>query len=72
MTSYSIEWHEKTVKNKIATLDEYKRRAARLAEDIAGLEKRIKFRQLQINQAKSLGKETFDPDRFLKNRWNEL
>lgn len=63
-----IEWHEECVRNHRATLENEKRQLEGLLRRIEKSEEQLAFHELQIEEAKRLGKTSFDRDRFLANK----
>lgn len=68
MSKMSIEWHEECLKNRIASRDEYRRRAAEAWDAAIQCSWRITTLADQIAEAKRRGLAAFDSDKFLVKR----
>ena len=65
MTAMPVSWHENCLRNFTASRDEKQGLLDRLTADVKRMNAEIEFRKLQIEKAKSLRKDKYDPDRFL-------
>lgn len=64
MKIHSIEWHEKNLKNQKSYLSKLLREAVSLKNRIFFLEQDIAFLEYQIEEAKKIGKDKFNRDKF--------
>ena len=75
MAKYPIKWHEECLKNQERYLVERKSEAKRqieaLTKDIENLEADVLCLRLQIQRAKRLKKDGFDPDKFQPEKGGE-
>jgi len=62
---YPIEWHESSLANMRSTLDGIEIELARLQEHCDQLKSDISFLSVQIAEAKEMGKDGFDAERFM-------
>ena len=71
MEQNSVEWHEDCLKNLRYYLknlryshERVKKEFDRIKGDLERMEKEILFKSYQINEAKRIGKTSFDRDKF--------
>jgi hypothetical protein len=65
---FSIGWHEDCLKNQKASYKANKERIEREFQRLARDEASIIAYEMQIEEAKAMVMDGFDPDRFLKKR----
>lgn len=65
---YSIEWHEKNLANMFNSLHREEETLKRQEECVERLRTYCSELKTQIEQAKRQGKDSFDPERFLKRK----
>lgn len=68
----TIEWHEENYKNWKGCLDKHEERTLKELEKIKADRVRLNFFKFQIEEAKKLGKEKFDRERFRVKRQTGL
>ena len=68
MRTQSVAWHKECLKNFLHSLAEKRKRKEELILDIARMEREAYFRQLQIDEATTMGKESFDGERYLAHK----
>lgn len=66
MPAWPIEWHENNLKNFRESFAQKQAQVDRLVGELVRWEADILRRQMQIDEAKRLGKKAFDPDKFMK------
>ena len=71
MEVHTIEWHEEVYNNWKQSLDIHEERTLKELERIKEDRKRLDFYKFQIDEAKKLGKDNFDRDKFRKKRLKE-
>jgi hypothetical protein len=64
----SIEWHERGLKNREASLVREREKLKAMTQDIERREQSAAFLRLQIETAKAEGKKAFDRDKYLVKR----
>ena len=64
----TIGWHEQGYNNWKSSLDTYEERTLKELEKIKEERKRLDFYKFQIEEAKKLGKDKFDRERFRQKR----
>lgn len=64
----SLEWHRKCLNNSRSHLEEHKAELARRQQEIARHQAEVDFYAKQIEEAVKRGMDSFDEDRFLKQR----
>ena len=64
----SIQWHEGCIANTSAYLERQRKHIEKLLEIQEKELQSLEFYRKQLEKAKELGLDSFDQDRFLKNR----
>ena len=67
-----IEWHEKNLVNVEILLEWEQKRLIEATATVNRLTKNVEFRRLQISEAMRQKKDSFDADKFLVKRKNEI
>jgi len=65
---YPIEWHMKSLANMQSTLRRTEMELDRLQEHCDRLKSDIRFLFMQIAEAKEMGKDGFDAERFMASQ----
>lgn len=68
MSAYPISWHEQCLKNAREHWAREREKLKNLQEAVKCAERRLAHYALQIDLAKSMGKESFDEDKFGKTK----
>jgi len=68
METQTIQWHERGYINWKDNLDKHEKRTLEEIEKIKQDRKRLDFYKFQIDEAKRVGKTSFDRERFRKQK----
>lgn len=68
MAKWPIDWHENNLKNFRHSYAQKQAEVDRAVGELVRWKAEIDFRQLQVDEAKRIGQNEFDPERFLKKR----
>lgn len=64
----SIQWHQDSLRNQLAYLKRLEDDLQRKQQEIARIKADVEHYQSQIDEAVKQGKDSFDPDRFMKRK----
>lgn len=64
----SLSWHEEALKNFNSSLAGYQRQLSELSEKVKLMTIEANFRKAQIEEARKLGRDSFDDEKFMSNK----
>lgn len=67
MSSYPIKWHEECLKNSKVSEERLSNEINRIHKQLCILREENCFRAFQINEARRIGKKSFDSGKFRKS-----